>query len=271
MNTTVKNILMAWHKSLIKNGTVRTKRFEKDVEYLHAYTMSKLDTHKQREQVALILDVAQQSKIEFGHMLLLLYKLKRQVEKSSQKRCKIYSQDQSISARYKYTVQRVYQEKIKFDGMQGLFLKNVDVTLEDPKYARKIRKIVDKRMGQECYKMNNGYKLNTNHLRHNMRQATSYMLDSMGVIENIIEDGITRDESTHWKRTIDPYTQMPVLKKKLCFNTEKEAILAAGQRALTHPFETPMTAYKCASCGKWHIGHNCLTIEEGLSKITQIS
>lgn len=58
------------------------------------------------------------------------------------------------------------------------------------------------------------------------------------------------------EKEYDEQTGQIVFKKKMAYSTEEEANEAVKkwQRANPHDLRE-MTAYKCAICKKWHIGH----------------
>ena len=139
-------------------------------------------------------------------------------------------------------------------SMDGKYLKDVDITMEDGATSRKVRRIVEKRMCQAYHRQHKNCGQNGGRDRHYMKRATSFQLHNLGQIE--CETGVCRTESTHWKRSYDPITGEVVFKKKMGYSTYEEAMEAARQFSLRHPEDKrTISAYKCAYCGMWHIGH----------------
>ena len=94
-----------------------------------------------------------------------------------------------------------------------------------------------------------------------MKRATSFQLHNLGQVENVY--GVTRTTSTHWKRSYDPIIGKVVFKKKMAYSTLEEAQAAAIEYKRRNPHDiTKVTAYKCAYCGKYHIGHSTAISEE---------
>ena len=144
--------------------------------------------------------------------------------------------------------------KLYSDRKWGITLKDVDITMEDGATSRKVRRIVEKRMCQAYHRQHKNCGQNGGRDRHYMKRATSFQLHNLGQIE--CETGVCRTESTHWKRSYDPITGEVVFKKKMGYSTYEEAMEAARQFSLRHPEDKrTISAYKCAYCGMWHIGH----------------
>ena len=96
-------------------------------------------------------------------------------------------------------------------------------------------------------------------------RAIAFQLYNIGQIENVKDN--SREVSSHWKEMFDQYTKDVVLKKKMAYRTEKEAMDAICQWRKDHPSDMiEMVAYKCSSCDKWHIGHNYSAEHKGAHK-----
>ena len=155
--------------------------------------------------------------------------------------------------RYQAVTKRIYVEKLKFKSDKPL--KEADVELMDGKDARKIRRIVEKRMCQEYHRQHKeqtGFRT-TGRTRHEMNRAVSYELYNLGQL-----DGYTnkRESGTHWKKVVDPISGEYVMKKKVCYDTLEEALLNVELYKLAHPEDNrPMQAYYCEHCHHYHIGH----------------
>ena len=106
---------------------------------------------------------------------------------------------QTFQVRDKSPVQRT--DKFK----NGTPLRNLDVTIEDSQSARKIRRIVEKRMCQAYFRQHSeDFRQNGNMDRHLMSRATSFQLFNIGQIDDIKYQ--KREHSSHWKKKYDPVT-----------------------------------------------------------------
>lgn len=154
---------------------------------------------------------------------------------------------------YQYATKRVFNEKLRFKDNK--YLRNIDPNMEDGEIARKVRRIVEKRMCQEYYRTRKGFSCNEDRRdRIGEIRATSFQMKNLGQIEEI--SGMSRTEATHWKRTFDNVTGQVVMKPKKSYDTLEEAEEVARKRNLKlEKGELPYSAYKCAYCGKYHIGH----------------
>lgn len=95
-----------------------------------------------------------------------------------------------------------------------------------------------------------------------MRRATSFQLYNIGQVEHV--RNVSRGKSTHWKRVFDLETGNVVLKKKMAYPTREAAMEAIAKWHIDHPDDPrEVHAYKCACCGKWHIGHQSEYIQLG--------
>lgn len=154
--------------------------------------------------------------------------------------------------RFASTTKKLYNEKLRFKN--GEFLCNIDISLEDGKTSRKVRRIVEKRMCQAYYKLNKTYNKEDNCTRHYIKRAISFQLHNLGNVEYV--SGEHRTDSTHWKKVYDPICDCIVLKPKQGYSTYEEANEAAKLHMLRHPDDKYIvSAYKCIYCDKWHIGH----------------
>ena len=68
-------------------------------------------------------------------------------------------------------------------------------------------------------------------------------------------EDIHRDGSTHWKWKYDSNIKEWVLKKKVAYRTEEEAMVAAVDYMARNPQEGEMSVYRCYYCNMYHIGH----------------
>lgn len=145
--------------------------------------------------------------------------------------------------------------KERLDFLNDVYLRNVDIALEEPGTVRQIRRIVEKRMSQSYYRHHKSVKEHKdNSHRSRIKQAISFSLSNLGQVENV---SIThREEGTHWRKAYDPLLKKRVLRPKQSFDNIEEARLAAAASFIRHPNEGRMEGYLCKHCGKYHIGHS---------------
>lgn len=75
-------------------------------------------------------------------------------------------------------------------------------------------------------------------------RAIAFQLDNIGQIENMKDN--SREVSSHWKEMFDQCNKDVVLKKKMTYRTEKEAMDAICQWRKDHPSDMiEMVAYIC--------------------------
>ena len=156
---------------------------------------------------------------------------------------------------YTYARKRMYDERLKCADRRALC--SIDIDLEDKCTERLVRRIVDKRMGQAYHREKKSSRFSElgNEKRFNTRHATSFQLHNMGIIE--CNGDSHRDRYTHWKRVYDEAAQKMVLKPKAGYATKEEAQAAIQLYRALHPEDkSKMSIYKCAYCGKYHIGHD---------------
>ncbi len=254
MEQTIQTTLKRWASSLSNFGKVDQWNIEEDYETLTAFISS--DGYKAaRKAVRECRDYAMTESCKAEHLLSMVQNanniLSRQSRGKENDRTKMI-ESVGQAKRFMSTTKKLYSEKLKC--MDGKYLKDIDITMEDGATSRKVRRIVEKRMCQAYHRQHK----NCSHVggrdRHYMKRATSYQLYNLGQIE--CETGVCRTESTHWKRTYDPITGEVVFKKKMAYSTYEEAAEAARQLMLSRPNDKRLvSAYKCAYCGKWHIGH----------------
>jgi hypothetical protein len=168
---------------------------------------------------------------------------------STSKREKTFGQQE----RYEHVTKAIFNEKLKCKD--GMWLRNVDITTEEPWLARKVRRIIEKRMCQTYHKQHKEFfHERGNKSRHNMKRAVSYELYILGQVENIEKQ--SRGVSTHWKRQYDPITGKVVFKKKVGYRTIEEAKKFAIKLVHDRPWcHKSVNVYKCSHCNMYHIGH----------------
>jgi hypothetical protein len=154
--------------------------------------------------------------------------------------------------RYQDISKAIKEERIR--RCDNKYLRNLDVSILDSRDSKLVRRIVEKRMSQEYHKQHKEeFHITGNKSRHQMKRAVSFQLYNIGQIETVSH----RDRSTHWKWKYDNELKQWVLKQKISYNTEEEALLAAEQYSISHPNENnPLGIYQCTHCKKYHIGHS---------------
>ncbi|MBO7580696.1 MAG: hypothetical protein J6T38_04145 [Bacteroidaceae bacterium] len=171
--------------------------------------------------------------------------------------------------RYLAVTKSIFHERLK--GMGNTWLRNIDITMAVPKLVRKVRRIIEKRMCQTYHKQHKCVFHDCgNRSRHHMKRAVSYELFIMGQVENVHQQ--SRGDSTHWKRSYDPYTGRVVFKKKHGYDTVEEAKAMAVQLVKDNPWcEKAVGVYKCAYCHKYHIGHESSLTTASILQIQPIA
>lgn len=172
------------------------------------------------------------------------------LDNGSIKRLKKIRSDIGMSELYRPLSLRLRKEKIRKVGRQ---LRYVDRDSTDAKTTKLVDRIVEKRAAQEVYKIWKNTNPDTNWYRQKIRRAKSFSLYNMDFSDYKPED---RFRGTHWSVAYDCKGRRS-LRKKRSFDTLEEAEIACIRSNAAQPEqEFPMTAYKCAHCGKFHIGHD---------------
>ena len=155
--------------------------------------------------------------------------------------------------RYCHITKSIFNERLKCKD--DIWLRNVDITTEEPQIARKVRRIIEKRMCQTYHKQHKEvFHEHGNRSRHNMKRAVSYELYILGQIEDVANR--SRGDSTHWKRLYDINTGKVVFRKKFGYQTIDEAKSSAIKLVAKKPWcHKAVNVYKCAHCNQYHIGH----------------
>ncbi len=262
MITKVKLILRHWKNSIEKYNKIDEWNYQENLTILSNYVLQ----HKNSEQkdvlshLRTLRDNLLNPHAKINYILLSIeYALVALdppaiclFSKKGHRRQKKTGQE----IRFKAATEQLFKEKLKFK--KGMLLRNFDIETESAKDARKVRRIVEKRMSQAYHrqhKRNKGEEiLETNFERYWMNRATSFQLYNIGQVENI--KSFSRGLSTHWKKCYDPQTGEIVLKKKMAYSSEEEARQAIKSWQVKRPTDNrPMQAYKCVHCKNWHIGH----------------
>lgn len=267
MNTTVKSILNGWKNSIEKYNKLDKWNFEEQFSSLGRYLRSNDDSKDIVRLVHFIRDSVVSPNLNVKQLLYMIDKVMDMTEvsvkpvslftKKSNGRVKLQGQGE----RFKGETKRLFDERLRFKG--NMFLRNFDIETENPKDSRKVRRIVEKRMCQAYHRRNKRMDYDDSQRRHEhywMKRATSFQLYNIGQMENV--GLVCRGNSTHWKKEYDEQTGQIVFKKKMAYSSEEEANEAVNEWHRSNPHDLrEITAYKCAICKKWHIGHKSVMEE----------
>lgn len=260
MDNETKKVLKSWKTSLERYGKLDGWNFSQNLSILSIYLRSKQDSNSIRGIVRQIRDKSISQNVDVELMISLIKKALSCYgpEEELQESLQFYGQrvqKNGQDVRFRYETERIFSEKLRFKG--GMLLRNFDIETESPYESRIVRRIVEKRMSQAYYRMRGKARsMNpSNKDRYWEHRAIAFQLYNIGQIENVKDN--SREVSSHWKEMFDQYTKDVVLKKKMAYRTENEAMDAICQWRKDHPLDMiEMVAYKCSSCDKWHIGHN---------------
>lgn len=183
------------------------------------------------------------------------------LDSRSIKRLKKLRADNGMSEFYGPLSRRLRKEKIRKVGRQ---LRYVDRDSQDAKTTKLVDRIIEKRAAQEVYKLWKNRNPDSNWYRQKIRRAKSFNLYSMDFSDYRPED---RYNGTHWTVTYDCKGRKS-LRKKRSFESMEDAEKASKSYNEIHPEQKyPMTAYRCAHCGSFHIGHYRYFQREELKQI----
>lgn len=261
MNTTVKSILNGWKNSIEKYNKLDTWKFEEQLSSLGKYLFNNNDSKDIVRLVRYIRDSAICPNPNMRDLLAMIEKVLDMANTSKKSIClftkkvngrvKLNGQGE----RFKGETKRLFDERLRFKD--NMLLRNFDIETENPKDSRKVRRIVEKRMCQAYHRRNKRMEYDDSQRRNEhywMSRATSFQLYNIGQMENV--GSVSRGYSTHWKKEYDEQTGQVVFKKKMAYSSEEEANQAVMEWKRNHPEDKrEVTAYKCAICKKWHIGH----------------
>ena len=260
MNTTVKSILNGWKNSIEKYNKLDRWKAKEQFSAMGKYLHCNDDSRDIVRLVRLIRDSAISPNPNTDSLLSMISKVLDMVNvskticlftKVANGRVKLQGQGE----RFKGETKRLFDERLRFKG--NMLLRNFDIETENPKDSRKVRRIVEKRMCQAYHRRNKRVDYDDAQRRYEhywMKRATSYQLYNIGQMENV--GSVSRGYSTHCKREYDELTGQVVFKKKMVYSSEEEAVKAVKEWKINHlEDKRDITAYKCAICKKWHIGH----------------
>ncbi len=261
MNTTVKSILNGWKNSIEKYNKLDTWKFEEQLSSLGKYLFNNNDSKDIVRLVRYIRDSAICPNPNMRDLLAMIEKVLDMANTSKKSICLLTKKVNGRvklngqGERFKGETKRLFDERLRFKD--NMLLRNFDIETENPKDSRKVRRIVEKRMCQAYHRRNKRMEYDDSQRRNEhywMSRATSFQLYNIGQMENV--GSVSRGYSTHWKKEYDEQTGQVVFKKKMAYSSEEEANQAVMEWKRNHPEDKrEVTAYKCAICKKWHIGH----------------
>lgn len=261
MNTTVKSILNGWKNSIEKYNKLDSWKLREQLSTIGKYLRSNDDTKAIVKMVHLVRDCAICPNPNMVQIHSQINKILNMDEVSKMSAClftkKINGRVklQGQGERFKGETRRLFDERLRFKD--NMLLRNFDIETENPKDSRKVRRIVEKRMCQAYHRKNRRADYDGSQRRNEhywMNRATSFQLYNIGQMENV--GSVSGGYSTHWKREYDELTGQVVFKKKMVYSSEEEAMRAVKEWKINHlEDKRDITAYKCAICKKWHIGH----------------
>lgn len=266
MKDEVIKILERWAKSLKKYGKLDQSSLVSDTDLMDHYIRNYWKRHKSfTREVSLCRSLAIKDSVDTGYFLQTL----TNVIRKRSKREKVKKSDIGQHKRFEYETRALFNERIRFKN--GLPLRNLDVTTEGNQDARKIRRIVEKRMCQAYFRQHKEHFRQKGNLdRHLMHRATSFQLFNIGQIDDA--GNYKRYSSSHWKKKYDPVTGTIVFKKKVGYDTYEEAELAVDKIMKNKPKNSiSWGIYLCPSCGKYHIGHQHLPIKTKAEDLYSLS
>lgn len=252
METKIKHTLKRWESSLLNFGKIDQWKINEDFAVLGHY----ISNEKPSTLKNVIRDCRDHAISESVNISFLLSRVQTAqgildgIQATDSDKAVRKNNTTGQGKRFASTTRKLYKEKLKFKN--GENLSGIDISLEDGKTTRKVRRIVEKRMCQAYYKLNKT-SAESNCGRHYSKRATSYQLHNLGNIE--YESGMCRTDSTHWKKVYDSISGCQVYKQKQAYSSYEEACEAARLFAIKYPNKYPVNAYKCIYCDKWHIGH----------------
>lgn len=267
MEANVKNVLKGMKKSLTRYGKLDNWNLSEKISILEEYVNENADSERLTRYVSKVCRCAKRPVLNTERMIRRIDRILRLAEPATMQPVSMTAKrghrikKAGQSRRFKGETHRIFEEKLRF--MDGMMLRNFDIETENASDSRKVRRIVEKRMCQAYHRVNKNSrqeKEGTNSDRYWMKRATSFQLYNIGQVEHV--KYVSRGQSTHWKRVYDPETGGIVMKKKMAYPTKEAAMEAVRNWHQDHPEDhRKINAYRCAVCGKWHIGHPSSFVE----------
>lgn len=213
MTQLIQNVLQSWETSIMHFNKLDAWKLSDDLSKMSWFIRGRKGDKKLIDYVRYCRDNAMNENYDIN---MLLGNVKKALDYiSSQYADEVCIPERRIhegqSKQYRDTTKALYHEKLKFKDNERLL--NVDVTIEDKKTSKKVRKIIEKRMCQAYFKQNKDrFHEDNNRSKHNMKRAVSFQLHNMGQIEDIYN--MRRERNTHWKVEFDQLSGNFVYKKK---------------------------------------------------------
>lgn len=241
-----------WLKMLTKYGKLDHKKLEDDLNLVSRV----IDESEISRDIKGDLSVCRfyamrdsQNKKAFKEVLIkVLKKLCMTQEDTTLKRIKKHEADIGMTERYRPLSKKLEKEKIRKLGKRLPFL---DINSEEGNEAKLIRRFIEKRAAQNVHRLSKKHNKKTNQYRQSVRRATSFCIYNTNFTDY---NSSKRAPGTHWKK----YTNKKgnkVLKSNKSYETYEDAMRTCESINLRNSKDEKMSAYKCKSCGKWHIGH----------------
>lgn len=254
-----------WAKNLHEYGKLDETTLSSDLTFISKLKDGNILTDDLRKTVLLCRDYAlggnKRNEELATQLRFTLNLLCDNLDHASIKELKHDRSDIGMTEYFKPLSIRLRKEKIRKIGKP---LKYIDRETDDPKSIKLASRIVEKRAAQNVYKLWKNRNSETNWYRQKIRRAKSFNLFNMSFAEYRPEE---RSSGTHWALSYDCKGRRS-LKKKRSFDSLKEAEMASKNYNEAHPEqEYPMTAYQCAHCGKFHMGHDRYFQPEELKQI----
>ena len=159
--------------------------------------------------------------------------------------------DNGMTERYMPLNRKLKKEKIRKAGNMELIY--IDINGHNRKESKLARRVIEKRAAQTVHVLNKRFKKD-NGFRQSVRRATSFCMyesDFIGYDRN------ERTSGTHWKEVFVTGKGVWKLKAKVSYASQEAANRAIDRYHNRYPWDIrPMSAYLCAHCGCWHIGHD---------------
>ena len=253
MITEVKTVLVRWAKSVKRFKNLDKWSLNEDFNRLSCFIRTTKDKSL-RAVVSHCRDLAIVDERNYASLEKALERALGMIEEREGVDCSATERVHGLGQRERYNNITMSMGKERIKRCDSRYLRNLDVTILEPKESRIIRRIVEKRMCQEYHRQHKeNFRSGGNRSRHQMRRAVSFQLYNIGQMEG---GDIHRGGSTHWKWQYDSCIKEWVLKKKVAYRTEEEARVAAFDFMARNPEEGEISVYRCSFCKMFHIGHS---------------
>ena len=222
MTQQIQNVLQSWETSIMHFKKLDSWNFSDDLSKMNTFIREYEGSRKLLNYVRYCRDSALKDDVDTDLLLGSIRKALRCISSNSQLTFDSIEEIKCLDGqrrRFKDTTKSLYYEKLKFRNNENL--RNIDVTIEDKRTSKKVRKIIEKRMCQAYYKQNKDtFREDSNRSKHFMKRAVSFQLYNLGQVEEIYN--LHREKGTHWKVRFDQITGTYVYKKKVAYDTLEE-------------------------------------------------